>query len=164
LQAFGTFFASKIDSCVSRLRNFPVYRHFAVYRIHFRSARTTVLYHISSIHTPSQYISVLLHIYKLIVAPRVRHAPLPCHACPAVFLRHYFITALYKIDSRVSRLRNFLSTGTLPYTGFTFDSPERPSSLLYQLRFFYFAHFLPELPTQVRNFSSRPNQSSFLVL
>jgi hypothetical protein len=43
----------------------------------------------------------------------------------------WYCASLYKIDSRVdsrvSRLRNFLLTGTLPYTGFTFDSPERQS-------------------------------------
>jgi hypothetical protein len=32
-----------------------------------------------------------------------------------------------RFDSRVSRLRNFLHTGILPYTGFTFDSPEHQS-------------------------------------
>jgi hypothetical protein len=90
--------------------------------------------------------------------------------------RHYFTYALsiyisffkyiYKIDSRVSRLRNFLLTGTLPYKGFTFDSPEGP--LFATPRHYYtitacyiyiidslfdiyisfdssFAHFLPEL-------------------
>jgi hypothetical protein len=54
--------------------------------------------------------------------------------------RHYFTYALsiyiifsyiYKIAHRVSRLRNFLLTGTLPYTGFTFDSPECTAPLLY---------------------------------
>jgi hypothetical protein len=77
--------------------------------------------------------------------------------------RHYYITALYKIDSCVSRLCNFLLTGNLPYTGFTFDLPECQSyiiyisapvqflldqilySYIYQLRFFYFVHFLLEL-------------------
>jgi hypothetical protein len=39
-----------------------------------------------------------------------------------------YIQAL--IDRRVSRLRNFLLTGILPYTGFTFAVPEHPSYIL----------------------------------
>jgi hypothetical protein len=36
-----------------------------------------------------------------------------------------------RIDSRVSRLRNFLLTGILPYTAFTFEVPEHQSYILY---------------------------------
>jgi hypothetical protein len=41
-----------------------------------------------------------------------------CCACPS---------DIYKIDRRVSRLRNFLLTGILPCTGFTFNLPEHQS-------------------------------------
>jgi hypothetical protein len=48
---------------------------------------------------------------------------------------------IYKIDRRVSRLRNFLLTGLLtgilPYTGFAFDLPEHQSYILYII--FYYA-------------------------
>jgi hypothetical protein len=41
------------------------------------------------------------------------------------------LQTIYRIDRCVSRLRNFLLTGNLPYTGFTFDSPDRPSFIIY---------------------------------
>jgi hypothetical protein len=44
--SFCVAHVSKIECRVSRLHNFLKYRHFAVYRIHFRSAWTSVLYSI----------------------------------------------------------------------------------------------------------------------
>jgi hypothetical protein len=43
---------------------------------------------------------------------------------------------IYKIDRRVSRLRKFLLTGILPYTGFTFDLPKHQSYIYYILLYY----------------------------
>jgi hypothetical protein len=122
---------------------FPINRHFAVYRIHFRFARTLVLY-------------IILYIYRTRVYPdTVFRIPFVIHATTILFYKYKiyisdllpYIQDRYSIDRRVSRLHIFLLTGSLLYTGFTFDSPECPSYIyiIYQLRFVSFAHFLPEL-------------------
>jgi hypothetical protein len=91
-----------------------LYQNFAVYRIHFRSARTSALYILFS------YISVRLYSIWY------------CASVNSIQDRYY-------IDRRVSRLRNFLLTGSLPYTGFTFDLPERQSYIIYYLRLYIFS-------------------------
>jgi hypothetical protein len=163
---------SRYSFRVSQLHKSLFYRHFAVYLNHFRIARTSVLYifyytvpvtvlqirrsylsrpHATTLHTPSQYIS-----------------------SSTIYIR-------YRIVSRVSRLRTFQLAGTLPYTGFTFDSPKHQSSIplymidslfdIYQLRFFFcsLSSGTSSLLKSATSLSSpvpnlRPNQSSFLVL
>jgi hypothetical protein len=92
---------------VSRLHKSLFYRHSAVYPIHFRHAR--VLFRKST--TFDTHLGACLS---------VSHACLPFY--------------MYRIDSRVSRLRNFLLTGILPCTGFTFDFPEH-QSYIYKINF-----------------------------
>jgi hypothetical protein len=97
----------RIDSRVSRLHNFPTYRHFAVYPNSLsKCPNISLIYCISicacTVSAPVQYL----------------------------ILR---VCQLYKIDSRVSRLRNFLLTGNLPYNGFTFEVLEHQSYIYFYI-------------------------------
>jgi hypothetical protein len=125
---------------------------FRVSRLHNPFSTCILLYTRFTFDTP-EYCSYI-H-YKINFLSRVS-----VHAPRATTI----ITALYKIDSRVSRLHNFLLTGTLLYTGFPFDLPERPSYII----LYYTSFDSSILPTFFRNLYTtqvrRPNQSSFLVL
>jgi hypothetical protein len=109
--------------CVSRLHKSLLYSHFAVYRIHFRSARTSVLYillYIADTRLSRYSFRVCLFRYSFCVLRlhksllyrhfavywiHFRHArKLRLHSFPNTVLR---VWKLSKIDSRVSRLHNF---------------------------------------------------------
>jgi hypothetical protein len=135
-----------------------------------------------SVHAPSATTIITALLFTKIAC--VRHVPLPCRVCTPLFVatpRHYFtyalsiyiifyyiyIIILYRIGSCVSRLRTFQLTGTLPYTGFTFDSPKHQSYTIYDrqsFRYIYISFDYSILPTFFRNFFAtqvrRPNQSS----
>jgi hypothetical protein len=92
-----------------------------------------------SVHAPHATTITTALLFTKIAC--VRHAPIPCRVCnrdpaPLLYIRPlniiYHILIYIQDRRRVSRLRNFLLTGTLPYTGFTFDSPERQSYIIYQ--------------------------------
>jgi hypothetical protein len=62
---------------------------------------------------------------------------------------------IYKIDRCVSRLRNFLLTGILTYTGFTFDLSE------YQSYIYIFYYTVPVTALQIRrSYLSRPRATT----
>jgi hypothetical protein len=105
----------KIDRRASRLRNFLLTGTLLYTEITFEVPE----------HQPYIYCSLIyINIYR-------RVCTVFGTARLYKFNRTGFATtALYKIDSRVSRLRNFQLTGILPYTGFTFDTPNR-QSLIY---------------------------------
>jgi hypothetical protein len=89
-------------------------------------------------------------------ANHFRHAPIPCRAC--LFFRVALVSLLYyiyKIDCRVSQLRNFLLTGILPFTGFTFDLPEHQSYI------YIFYYTVPVTALQIRrSYFSRPRATT----
>jgi hypothetical protein len=116
---------SKIDSRVPRLRNFLLTGTLPHTRFTFEvpEHQSYLIIYIKGIYI--RPLNIYQSYYYIYIQAHHR-APSPTHA--------NFVSGLSKFDSRVSRLRNFLLTGTFPHTRFTFEVPEH-------LRFFFLPIF-----------------------
>jgi hypothetical protein len=120
LKGKSDFASFRYSFRVSRLHKSLFHRHFAVYRIHFRRAQKSVL---STIECTVLYCT---STSDSAASLKVLFSRSRANTVYQPFSLQLAYILLY-IDRRISRLRTFLLTGTLPYTGFTFEVPEHQS-------------------------------------